>query len=237
MSSQNNIDAASAAAYSLGVSSTTENYLKRILTESENTDSKLVSLGTLAASLGVTPGTVTTMMKGLAEAGLVSYRPRQGVALTAPGRNQALQVLRRHRLIELFLVEVLNLDWAEVHEEAEVLEHSVSDRLLDRIDEVLGHPTVDPHGDPIPDRRGELPEPTGVPLDSIKPPATLQVVRVEHEDAGFLDYVKETGLTPGAQLYVVDRSQAAGTVTIRVADRESAISLESARRILCTGTS
>lgn len=215
------------------MSSTTENYLKRIYAETEALSSRLVPLGTLASSLGVTPGTVTTMMKSLAEAGLVDYTPRLGVTLTDTGRNEALQVVRRHRIVELFLVEVLGLDWSEVHEEAEVLEHAISDRLLSRIDELLGHPRVDPHGDPIPDSNGAVPELTGVPLAQVTAPARARVVRVDHDQTEFLVFVKERGMTPGAEIEVRSKSETGGTVTVAIDGRPTSLSLTVAERIVC----
>ena len=113
-------------------------------------------MGQLASALGVAPGTATTMVKALAESGLVEYEPYNGVRLSPAGSRLAALVLRRHRLIELFLVQVMGMRWDEVHDEAEQLEHVVSDRLIERIDEMLGNPRVDPHGDRIPSREGEL---------------------------------------------------------------------------------
>ena len=111
-------------------------------------------MGQIAAALGVVPGTATTMVKTLAESGLVRYEPYSGVRLTKAGEKLAALVLRRHRLVELFLVKVMGMSWTEVHDEAEQLEHAVSDRLIDRMDEMLGRPEVDPHGDPIPSAEG-----------------------------------------------------------------------------------
>jgi DtxR family Mn-dependent transcriptional regulator len=213
------------------VSITTENYLKKIFVASESSERELVSLGTLAQSLDVTPGTVTTRVKSLADAGLVEYRPRAGVLLTDEGRDAALAVVRRHRLIELFLVETLGLDWAEVHEEAEVLEHAISDRLLDRIDELLGRPETDPHGDPIPSADGSLAARSGFPLADAESGAVCRVVRVEHDEPGFLDYLKETGLVPGAAIAVVRRNDAAGTILARTESGESAISVQMAGKL------
>src|SRR3954464_11160289 len=139
-------------------SSTVENYLKAIfqaqLPLPRRTD--LVPMGQLAATLGVVPGTATTMVKTLAESGLVRYEPYAGVRLTSAGEKLAALVVRRHRLIELFLVEVMGMSWTDVHEEAEHLEHAASERLIERIDDMLGRPAVDPHGDPIPDPDGVL---------------------------------------------------------------------------------
>src|SRR5258705_6700464 len=139
-------------------SSTVENYLKAIyhgqsaLTEHDG----LVPMGSVASALGVTPGTATTMVKALAESGLADYEPYSGVRLTAAGEKLAGLVLRRHRLVELFLVQVMGMNWDEVHDEAEQLEHVVSERLIERIDDMLGHPTHDPHGDPIPTAEGAI---------------------------------------------------------------------------------
>src|SRR5215510_2647144 len=134
-------------------SSTVENYLKAIhLGQSElPAGVRLVSMGHVANALGVTPGTATTMVKALAESGLAEYEPYSGVRLTRSGEKLAGRVLRRHRLVELFLVQVMGMSWTEVHEEAEQLEHAVSDRLIERIDDMLGHPSTDPNGDTIPD--------------------------------------------------------------------------------------
>src|SRR6185503_21357710 len=141
-------------------SSTVENYLKAIYQgqSSLGQTARLVPMGNVAAALGVTPGTATTMVKALAESGLAEYEPYSGVRLTAAGEKLAGLVLRRHRLVELFLVQVMGMSWDEVHDEAEQLEHAVSDRLIDRIDDMLGRPEADPHGDPIPNADGLVKE-------------------------------------------------------------------------------
>jgi DtxR family Mn-dependent transcriptional regulator len=140
-------------------SQTVENYLKTIYLAQTALESPetLVPMGHLASTLGVVPGTATTMVKTLAESGLVRYEPYMGVRLTRAGEKLATLVLRRHRLIELFLVKVIGMSWAEVHDEAELLEHAVSERLIERIDDMLGRPEVDPHGDPIPTAEGRMP--------------------------------------------------------------------------------
>src|SRR5262244_3093715 len=139
-------------------SSTVENYLKAIYQGQHalESDDHLVSMGHVAATLRVTPGTATTMIKALAESGLAEYAPYSGVRLTPAGERLAALVLRRHRLVELFLVQVMGMKWDEVHEDAEQLEHVVSERLIERIDEMLGRPTHDPHGDPIPAPDGSI---------------------------------------------------------------------------------
>src|SRR5947199_9184927 len=146
---------------------TVENYLKQIYLEQQaavaelgredaDAEDELVPMGRLATVMGVVPGTATSMVKALADSGLVAYEPRGGARLTPGGEQLALHVLRRHRLVELFLVKVLGLDWSEVHEEAEELEHAISEKVLERIDQLLGHPAVDPHGDPIPTAKGKV---------------------------------------------------------------------------------
>src|SRR5688572_14832934 len=139
--------------------STVEDYLKCILLEQQRDPEALVSMRRISAALSVAPGTVTAMVKTLADSGLLAYEPYSGVLLTPPGRQLAAHVLRRHRLIELFLVKVTGMDWSEVHSEAERMEHAVSDRLIERMDEMLGFPSADPHGDPIPDVHGVVEAP------------------------------------------------------------------------------
>src|SRR6476660_1290550 len=169
-------------------SQTVENYLKTIfqaqvaLTDPDG----LVPMGQLATAIGVVPGTATTMVKALADSGLAHYEPYAGVRLTPAGEKLAALVLRRHRLIELFLVKVLGMSWTEVHDEAERLEHAVSERLIERIDTMLGHPEVDPHGDPIPSADGTLAQPRYLDLLTAPLDTPLAVSRVIDQDAAFL---------------------------------------------------
>src|ERR1700754_4535357 len=135
---------------------TVENYAKAIYQLAQATDGGAVATGQISAALGVLPGTVSSMLKTLDESNLATYKPYEGVRLTPSGEALALRVLRRHRLIEQFLSQTLELSWDEVHEEAEHMEHAVSDALVDRIDAFLGHPTTDPHGDPIPRADGTV---------------------------------------------------------------------------------
>src|SRR5947209_7733724 len=159
---------------------TVENYLKQLYLEQQQRQSsaELVSMGKLAAAMGVVPGTATTMVKALADSGLVTYQSRGGVRLTRGGEQLALHVLRRHRLVELFLVKVLGLDWSEVHEEADELEHAISDKVLERIDALLGRPSVDPHGDPIPTAKGKLAAPRLESLADCGLGKNLRIARV-----------------------------------------------------------
>lgn len=193
-------------------SSTVENYLKAILhLQGEGRGSTTV--GEISRELEVTPGTVTIMMRHLKERGLVAYEPRRGLSLKPRGVTEAMKVVRRHRLIETFLVEVMGLDWSEVHEEAEILEHVISDRLLDRINEMLGEPTHDPHGDPIPDRNGVLAKDRAMPLLDAAA-GRYRVVRVSDEDSALLEWLNEKGVRIGEEFEVSDPDRAAGVLEL-----------------------
>ena len=204
-------------------SSTVENYLKAIYQGQSTLPAgiRLVPMGSVASALGVTPGTATTMVKALAESGLAEYEPYSGVRLTAAGEKLAGLVLRRHRLVELFLVQVMGMSWDEVHDEAEQLEHAVSDRLIDRIDDMLGRPARDPHGDPIPNPDGAIP---ARHLDSlltcpIKTPLT--VTRIADQDPAFLRFIEKNDLKPGQPVEVETRDTAADSVQLRGKDRRA----------------
>jgi DtxR family Mn-dependent transcriptional regulator len=201
-------------------SSTVENYLKAIFLgtagSKEASAPVLLPMGHLASALGVAPGTATTMVKALSESGLVRYEPYTGVALTAAGEKLAALVVRRHRLIELFLVQVMGFGWDEVHDEAEHLEHVVSDRLIARIDEMLGHPGVDPHGDPIPDAEGAL-QPQNVQNLLTCPLHTrVTVTRVVDQDKAFLRFIESHHMKPGQSLVVEARDTVADSVRLRM---------------------
>lgn len=213
-------------------SSTVEDYLKQILLLSANAD-ELVPMGALAAALVVVPGTATTMVKSLASEGLAEHRLHHGVRLTAKGRRVALGVLRRHRIIESFLVDVLKMDWTQVHAEAERLEHAISDAVLDRLDALLGHPATDPHGDPIPNRHGKLDAQVYATLGTCPLNQPLRLVRVTEQSADFLQFAKANGLRPGATVRVASRNLAAGLLSLRSrSGRVVTLSLGAAGHIL-----
>lgn len=196
--------------------STVEDYLKCILLEQQRDPAVLVSMRQISAALSVAPGTVTSMVKALADSGLLTYEPYSGVRLTDSGSQLALHVLRRHRLIELFLVRVMGMELSEVHAEAEELEHAVSEQLVDRMDEMLGFPAVDPHGDPIPTPSGtvielDLPSLTECPLGE-----PLRVARIGDQSREFLQLVERRKLLPGSQLAVEKRDEAADNVELRL---------------------
>jgi DtxR family transcriptional regulator, Mn-dependent transcriptional regulator len=216
-------------------SSTVENYLKAIYQTQARLppDARLVPMGQVAAALNVTPGTATTMVKALADSGLAEYEPYTGVRLSAAGEQLAGLVLRRHRLVELFLVKVMGMSWAEVHEEAEQLEHVVSERLIERIDEMLGHPTHDPHGDPIPSPDGAI---TSRHLENLLTcPITtpLKVTRITDQDPAFLRFVESNNLKPGESIEVEARDAAADSVRLRRKDgRPMTIGARAASKLL-----
>ena len=158
------------------------------------------------------------MVKTLADSGLVDHEPYSGVRLTPAGEKLATHVLRRHRLVELFLVEVMGMDWSEVHREAEQLEHTVSNRLLERIDAMLGHPEVDPHGDPIPNARGVVAPTNYANLVNCPVDESMTLVRVTDQETDFLRLIERYGLLPGVVLQVVTRDQQADTVEVRPLD-------------------
>ena len=195
--------------------STVEDYLKCIHREQRAAQGALVSTGRIAEEMGVAPGTVTAMVKTLTDSGLVEYEPYMGVRLTEHGRKLATHVLRRHRLVELFLVRIMGMDWSAVHAEAEVLEHAVSDRLIERIDEMLGHPTVDPHGDPIPSRTGALEESNDLSLLACQLNCDLKITRVTDQRAEFLKLLEQHRLMPGRVATVENRDELTETVRVR----------------------
>lgn len=212
--------------------STAEDYLKHILLLTER-GGALVSMGALAGALDVVPGTATTMAKALAAEGLIEHRPREGVRLTAEGRRVALSVLRKHRLVETFLVNVLKMDWSAVHAEAERLEHAISDQVLDRLDALLGHPVTDPHGDPIPNRHGKMDAQVYATLATCVTERKLRVVRITDQSSEFLQFAEQNGLQPGTMVRVSDRNLAAGLVSVRQSSAPPlAVSLVAAGKIL-----
>src|SRR5690349_19050057 len=197
-------------------SSTVENYLKAIYQGQSAMPERgaLVPMGQLAASLGIAPGTATTMVKALAESGLAEYEPYSGVRLTAAGERLAALVLRRHRLVELFLVQVLGMSWDEVHDDAEQLEHVVSERLIERIDQMLGRPSHDPHGDPIPTAEGAMPPHQHDSLLTCPLGTPLRMSRIADQDPAFLRFVERNDLKPGQIIEVEWRDAAADAVRL-----------------------
>ena len=194
-----------------------EDYAKAIYTLQERGD-LAVTTTALAERLGVTAGSVSAMLKKLDAAGLVFHEPYRGVRLTDPGRRLALEVIRHHRLIELFLAEVLDMPWDRVHDEAEVLEHVLSEELEALMAAKLGHPTEDPHGDPIPSPELEVPEHRGVALEELEPGARGRFARVSDADPEMLRWLAERCVRPGDELEVLEKQPFGGPLTVRVGD-------------------
>ncbi|MBS0187087.1 MAG: metal-dependent transcriptional regulator [Planctomycetes bacterium] len=192
-----------------------ENYLKAIDALAHESPTGEAGMKRLATVVGVTTGTATSMCKKLAAARLVKYERFGGISLTAKGQAAARDILRRHRLIETFLVETLKLDWSVVHAEAERLEHAISPVVLEALDRHLGHPSVDPHGDPIPDGAGAVGETSGRALGEFEAGSRVRIVRVSDQEKGFLEFVARHGLKPGTAAVVnqVDRAAQAIRVT------------------------
>jgi DtxR family Mn-dependent transcriptional regulator len=211
---------------------TVENYVKAIYQICAQQNDVPASTGKLAAAVAVSPGTVTSMLKTLSESELATYTPYEGVRLTSRGRKLALRVLRRHRLIELFLAKTLGLAWDEVHEEAENMEHAVSDRLIDRIDQFLGFPDVDPHGDPIPKADLSVASRNDVPLADCPVGGAFRLTRVLDQSPEFLRYLSESHLPLGAEGEVLVNREEAGIVTVRAGQHETTLGRPAAQKIL-----
>jgi DtxR family Mn-dependent transcriptional regulator len=213
--------------------STVEDYVKAIELLQGESPTGEATVVRIAATLGVTKGTVTAMVRKLRDAGLAEAEPYGGITLTPRGRTLAMDIIRRHRLIEVFLVEVLGLDWAEVHEEAERLEHAMSRKVLDRLDAFLGRPAEDPHGDPIPDANGKIQRRTRIRLGELARGERGTVARISDQDPEFLGFAAAHGLKPGCRFEVIDTSQQGDSITVRAHRHEGvSLSLAAANRIL-----
>lgn len=211
---------------------TIENYVKAIYLQCAGQLNEPATNAQLAEALHVSPGTVTSMLKTLDETNLAKYTPYEGVRLTAAGKKLALRVLRRHRLIELFLVQTLNLSWDEVHEEAEHMEHAVSDALVDRIDAFLGHPTSDPHGDPIPSADGTIEQASLRSLAELAVGEQFELARVLDQSPEFLRFLSATGITLNSAGEVLANTPEAGIVTISVAGQSTSLGRAAAEKLL-----
>lgn len=213
-------------------SSTVENYVKAIYLRHRDRRQSFLPMGQIADAMEISPGTATSMMKTLSGLGLIEYEPRNGSRLTDSGESLALDVLRRHRLVELFLVEVVGLDWSEVHGEADSLEHAISDVVLAHIDALLNNPTVDPHGDPIPTHRGQIDQTVFASLLEQPLQVELRVERVTDQDPEFLQFVHRSGLQPRSEVAVEVLDRAADAVTLRTERGTVTIGTQAASKIL-----
>lgn len=199
-----------------------EDYSKAIFALESRKDEP-VSTNALAERLGITPGSVSAMLKRLDELGVTTHVPYRGVRLTTEGRRIALEVVRHHRLLESYLTEALGMPWDRVHAEAEVLEHVLSDDLEELIAAKLGHPTVDPHGDPIPSAELELEERPTERMESLQPGDEGLFVRVSDSDPEMLRYLAERGIAPGDRFIVRERQPFGGPLFVSFEGREHAI--------------
>jgi DtxR family Mn-dependent transcriptional regulator len=216
---------------------TVENYVKTIFQISADQEGKPASTGQIASALGVLPGTVTSMLKTLDAARLATHKPYEGVSLTRAGRMLALRMIRWHRLIELFLLRTLEMSWDEVHDEAEHMEHAVSDLLIDRIDAFLGHPDVDPHGDPIP--RGEAMTMQAADAETrsladVTDGSRFRLSRVLDQSSEFLRYLTDSGLTLGTVGEVERNPDGAGLMRIRLGRQSLSLALDAAGKLVVT---
>ncbi len=215
-----------------GLSRSIEDYLKVIYRLQAESGSAQTSA--IAETLSIAPPSVSGMVKRLAESGLVEHAPYKGVHLTETGQRQALRMLRRHRIIELYLIAQLGYAWHDVHEEAERLEHAVSDDLIERMDEALGRPSHDPHGAPIPTADGEIETTRYVPMTDIDVGSAGWLRMVGDKDSERLRFIASLGLRPGVRFDVIARQPFNGPLTIRFdGDREEVIGHELANSLQC----
>ena len=208
-----------------------EDYLKAIYQLSP--EGRPASTSEIAGLLALSPPSVTGMIKRLSEHGLLEHVPYRGVQLTKAGRRAALRMVRRHRLIEAYLVEFLGYSWDTVHEEAERLEHAVSETMIERMASALGNPAVDPHGDPIPSADGSIHELASTALSDVPVGETVEIQRVHESQPERLRYIASLGLRPGVQLTVVDRQPFDDLVTISVGHERQVIGRELGHALLC----
>lgn len=210
-----------------------EDYLKSIYMLAE--EESPVSTSRIADARQVRPASVTSMLQRLARLNLVNYEKHYGVTLTAAGTKVALEVIRHHRLLELYLMEALGFAWDEVHEQADILEHVISEKLEERIASYLGHPTVDPHGDPIPAKDGTIIERDVRPLSSIAAGEVVFITRIiDDANSRMLRYLADLELTPGQQIEVLDVAPFDGPITFLVGQNRRVVGFSVANSVLVT---
>jgi DtxR family transcriptional regulator, Mn-dependent transcriptional regulator len=210
------------------VSNAVQDYAKAIWSLGQRDDMP-VSTSALAERLHVSPASASAMVKRLESMGLVEREPYHGVQLTRAGERVALEVLRHHRLLELYLAEALGMSWDRVHEEAEVLEHAISPELSELIATKLGNPTHDPHGDPIPTAEGEIDEQPTRALADLAPGDSGRFTRVSDSNPDMLRYLSERGIAPGDEVELTGREPFGGPLTVRAKGREHALGEQLAR--------
>ncbi|HSM15929.1 MAG TPA: metal-dependent transcriptional regulator [Gemmatimonadales bacterium] len=213
------------------LSRSVEDYLKAIYRLAQ--EASPVATSDIALALGLSAPSVSEMVKRLSEQGLLEHAPYRGVELTAQGRRAALGMLRRHRILETYLVEKLGYTWDSVHPEAERLEHAVSDSLIERMALTLGNPAFDPHGDPIPQADGSVALVDAIPIAELAPGQGADVSRVMTNHAERLRFLADSGLQPGSRIEILDCQPFGGPITLRVEGREEVIGREIAALVFC----
>lgn len=213
------------------LSLTEENYLKAIYHLSEG-GSKAVLTNELAEAMNTKAASVTDMIKKLSAKSVITYEKYYGVNVTAKGKNDALMVIRKHRLWETFLVEKLGFSWDEVHEVAEQLEHINSNRLIERLDEFLGYPKVDPHGDPIPDNKGKLKVQPQIAIDKLSIGDQGKIAAVKDSDSNLLKYLDKIGAKPGTKIKILGKEDYDESMEVLIDDHRVFISKEVSQNIL-----
>lgn len=219
----------------MGRSQSVEDYLKAIYKLESALDGKGVPTSQLAKEMGVSNASVTNMVRRLSDLGMVSYESYYGSRLTDAGRKIALEMIRHHRLLELYLAEMLGYSWDEVHDEAEKLEHHISERFEDKISELLNDPKFDPHGDPIPSKDGLMPELGLQALSSMHENKACEVKRVKNQTPELLRYLDEYGLTPGAEVTITKKEPFDGPLELDVDGNRVTLGYKIATDILVTG--
>ena len=211
-----------------------ENYLKNIY-KIQSSEGK-VTTSSLSEKLQISPASVSEMVKKLASEGSLVHTPYKGVELTESGKRAALRIVRKHRLWEMFLMEVLHFGWEEIHEEAERFEHVMSDKMEDKIDEVLGFPAVDPHGDPIPSKNGTIKNIRSIPLNEAGEGTTVRVVRVNDANTDLLQYASSVGISLNKRIVVRQRLTFDDSLIIKIGTKDITISSKLASNIFVEPT-
>jgi len=214
------------------LSQSVEDYLKTIYIL--ETDGEGATTTNVAEAMDVSSASVTNMVKKLSGMGLVEYKSYKGATLTPAGKKIALEILRHHRLLELYLKEIMGYSWDEVHDEAEKLEHHISEQFEDKIAELLDHPTHDPHGDPIPSKDGKIPMSALLPLPEAKPGHQYLIGRVTDQDPELLRFLEKTGLIPGVKVQLLEKQPFEGPITLMAEDEKKVIGQGIASKIMLT---
>lgn len=216
----------------MALSQSTEDYLKVIYTLEEGSEKKGISTKDIAAAMNVSAASVTNMMKRLSEMGLVKHESYYGVQLTDTGEKVALEIIRHHRLLELYLKEIMGYSWDQVHDEAEKLEHHISEQFEDKIAELLNDPIYDPHGDPIPSKDGMMPEEmASKPLSEAVTGKDYIIGRVKDQSPELLRYFEEIGIIPGVKISIKKREPLKGPITLKIENHEQVIGFDVAQNI------